>query len=207
MSFLFLVRLLPFPLYYLTGAFPTGYLLARARGVDIKSAGSGNVGATNVARILGKKAGIATLLIDICKGFFAVSLASYISSGSLVYMSLAGLVCIMGHCFSLPPLLSGGKGASTALGVLLALETALGLSVLGAFIIGFAVTGIVSVGSVTAAVTASIAALMLSFPTAAWYSVAGMTLVVIFRHRENMERLIHGKEKRFTMRRSQASDT
>ena len=202
MSFLIFLKLLPFPLYYLIGSFPTGYLLARARGVDIKKQGSGNVGATNVARVMGKKAGIITLLVDICKGYFAVSLASFISAGNLDYMALAGLVCIMGHCFSLPPYLSGGKGIATSCGVLLALQLALGFISLGGFIVGVAVTRIVSIGSIVAAITASVTALMLGFPTTAWYSVAGMTLVVIYRHRENMERLAHGTEKKFSLQRS-----
>ena len=111
MSVLIALSLIPF---YLLGAFPTGYLIARMNGVDVTAVGSGNVGATNVSRVVGKKAGIVTLLVDVFKGAFGVAVASGLSTSTL-FVALCAVAVVAGHCFSVPPYLKGGKGVATAL--------------------------------------------------------------------------------------------
>lgn len=201
-----LLKALPYPLYYLIGSFPSGYLIARYHGVDIAQVGSGNVGATNIARTMGKKSGIITLLLDICKGLLTVGIADFISNGSESARALAGCICVLGHCYSIPPYLKGGKGVATAFGVLISIQVALGLCVLFTFGFIFWAFRIVSLASVAAAVAASITALFVCVEPNSWYFVSVMTLVVISRHRENIERLIHGKEAKFSFSKKANAD-
>src|SRR5689334_1360058 len=104
---LYLFALIPF---YALGTFPTGRILARLKGVDITQTGSGNVGATNVSRVLGPRSGIITLAIDVAKGILAVMLASAFSGDNSVYTAAAGVAVVLGHCFSIPGVWRGGKG-------------------------------------------------------------------------------------------------
>lgn len=184
--------------FYLLGAFPTGTLVAKKHGIDIAKHGSGNVGATNIARTLGKNAGILTLFIDCLKGFLAVFLAK-IFFGDPTLEGLAGAAAVFGHCYSIPGKLRGGKGVATSFGVLIALSPTLALATACIFGGLFAATRIVSVSSVTAALFAPLFA-FLAYPEYGWiYSVAVIGLLVVYKHKENLQRIIEGREPKFTL--------
>lgn len=210
---MFTYILLPFS--YLVGCFPSGMLIAKIFGAEITRKGSGNIGATNVARVVGKKAGIATLLLDITKGIFGASLP-YIALGfglshfplsgstpphnywtSEGMSSLCGLTCILGHCFSLPGL-KGGKGVATALGVVLAIAPwTMSLLVLAIFAGVFATTKIVSCSSLAASAAVPLVSLIyLRFELSIIF--LAMASLIWLRHKDNIGRLLRGEEKTFT---------
>lgn len=181
---------------YIVGSIPTGLLLARASGVDIRATGSGNIGATNVYRTLGRTVGIATLLGDCLKGLVPVLVARKLGFAD-PWVAAVGLAAFLGHVYTIFLGFKGGKGVATALGVFLGVSP---LSVLGAlalFIGIVAATRYISLGSV-------IAAAAMPFLVAAVERrplLVGMTLViaviVIVKHRENIRRLREGTENRF----------
>lgn len=193
---------------YLFGSIPTGYLVTRAvKGVDIRDYGSGNTGATNVLRVVGKGAGITVLLIDIAKGFLAVFIASWVLSANFAelpqwfstvpwWMTGAGLLALVGHSRSVWLNWTGGKSAATGFGVLLALYWPTALGAVGIFALTLAVFRIVSLGSIAAALASAI--LMVAFQQPLPYillAIAG-SLYVILRHRTNIQRLLAGTEPR-----------
>ncbi|WP_286351530.1 MULTISPECIES: glycerol-3-phosphate 1-O-acyltransferase PlsY [Geobacter] len=181
---------------YIVGSIPTGLLLARASGVDIRATGSGNIGATNVYRTLGRTVGIATLLGDCLKGLVPVLVARKLGFAD-PWVAAVGLAAFLGHVYTIFLGFKGGKGVATALGVFLGVSP---LSVLGAlalFIGIVAATRYISLGSITAAAA-------MPFLVAAVERrplLVGMTLViaviVIVKHRENIRRLREGTENRF----------
>ena len=191
---LFLVAILPF---YLLGVFPSGIILARMRGVDITKVGSGNVGATNVARTLGKRAGVVTLLMDLGKGLLAVLVASWVSPFGW-YLTGASVAVVCGHCFSIPPWLKGGKGVATALGVMLGLAPSVAVAAIVVFIGLFAPFRVVSLASIAAAITAPLYSLVSNQPDHISAALVVMSGVVIYRHRENITRIIEGREPKFS---------
>ncbi len=182
---------------YFIGSIPTGVLLAKYFGnVDLRNVGSGNIGATNVTRAMGKKFGAITLLGDVIKGVIPTVLAMLILKSDY-WTALVGLSAFLGHIFSVFLEFKGGKGVATALGVLLVtspLATGIGLLV---FIIVFAVSRYVSAASVAAAAIIPIAVYwtMRPFPFLLLASV--IAILVIYRHVENIKRLMSGTEKRF----------
>ncbi len=182
---------------YLIGAIPTGVLVARARGIDITTKGSGNVGATNVARVVGKGAGIITLVGDILKGALGVMLGRLVT-GSVTGASVAGVLVVAGHCFSTPPWLKGGKGVATALGVIFSLSPVGAIAGLSAFVITFLLSRFVSLASVIAAFVIPLAGLAAGAQDVIFYALVGITLIVVFRHRQNIERLLQGSEPKFS---------
>ncbi len=189
--------------FYLIGAIPTGYVIGRLHGVTIWEHGSGNVGATNIGRVIGKRAGIMTLACDVLKGAIPITLANYFSY-SPENLGCLGLFLVLGHCLSLPPYLRGGKGVATGLGVFLALSPLLaGLSLL-TFIITMLVSRMVSLSSILAAVFVPIFAMLVypdyHQPLVPW--LMAISGVVIARHRENLERIIEGKEKKFEFKKT-----
>lgn len=185
-----LCSLLPF---YILGTFPTGYLISKARGIDISTVGSGNVGATNVTRALGKKAGMLTLLGDILKGALAVGIASLISDHP-DYPCHAGIAVVAGHCFSIPGKLRGGKGVATALGVILSIAPLAAVFVLAIFWAVLEMWRMVSLASVSAALIAPIFTLMIGKPDYLNHSLALIALIITFRHHANLSRIAQGKE-------------
>jgi glycerol-3-phosphate acyltransferase PlsY len=191
------LALIPF---YILGAFPTGYLMARLHGVDITAVGSGNVGATNVSRVVGKKAGILTLLVDVFKGAFAVAAASGIAS-SPMFIGLSAIAVVAGHCFSIPPYLKGGKGVATALGVIFVLAAQTGVVALIVFTAVFAAKRIVSLSSICATLAVPAYAMAMNLPDYVAASEACIAALLIYRHRENIRRLIEGSEPKFSARR------
>ena len=184
-------------LSYLIGTIPSGILIARARGIDITREGSGNIGATNVARVVGKRAGAYTLLGDVCKGVLAVLLARILGESTWI-VPAAAVTVIAGHCFSLPPMLKGGKGIATALGTNASLHFFAAMSGLAVFIVLAYLTRIISFASLAAAATIPLVAFVSGAPDSVSLPLAIISGIVALRHRENIERLIAGSEPKFS---------
>jgi glycerol-3-phosphate acyltransferase PlsY len=184
-------------LAYLLGSCSFGLLMARLYGgVDPRQSGSGNIGATNVARTVGKGAGALTLLGDCAKGIVAVALAQWWGSSSMV-SAAAALSAVLGHIFPLYYGFRGGKGIATALGVLLPM---LPWPLLGGCVVWLAVVAMwryVSAGSILAAVAVPVLAALLAYPPPMTGAAIGISLLVLYRHRSNMQRLLQGRELEF----------
>ena len=181
---------------YGLGSIPFGLLLTRWAGAgDIRSIGSGNIGATNVLRTGRKGLALATLLLDLAKG--AVPTALGLAWLGPVGGAVAGAGAIIGHCFPVWLGFRGGKGVATAAGVVLGMTPLLFLPVLAAFIAVVAATRWVSLASIVAACLAPIAAWLLGAPAAAILYLLVAALVV-FKHRENIQRLLRGEENRLS---------
>ena len=184
---------------YLLGSIPFGLLLARLKGVDIRARGSGNIGATNVARIIGKGFGLATLAADILKGLVPVLICKYAMNGQAgqeSFMALTGAGAILGHCYSIFLRFKGGKGVATAAGVFLAICPFSVFVAIISFLIAALMSGYVSLGSLLAAFIIPVAVHFicpgLYFEILAW----GTAVLVWWKHRENIQRLLKGQEKR-----------
>lgn len=185
------------------GAIPFGFLAGKMKGVNLKEHGSGNIGATNAIRVLGPALGVPVLLLDILKGYAPVAVAHHFKLDP-VWVVAAGLAAILGHTFSPFLGLKGGKGVATSLGVLLGLSPAIaGLSFV-AFLIPFALTRWVSLGSIVGAVTQAV--LFFAFNAPLPYRLFGLlaALFVIVKHRSNIERIRNGTENRFGSPRKDA---
>jgi glycerol-3-phosphate acyltransferase PlsY len=192
---------------YLLGSIPFGYLLVRATGGgDIRFVGSGNIGATNVARTSGWAVGAATLALDTAKGFLSVWIAGHFSAGNVRYMMFAGFATILGHVFPVWLKFEGGKGVATSLGVYLAIcWPALAVAVL-LFLAVALFWRYVSLASVSAAAALPILVYLLyapghAPPTAVSVCTLLAAVVVIVKHRDNIERLLAGTEPRFELNR------
>jgi acyl phosphate:glycerol-3-phosphate acyltransferase len=181
---------------YLIGSIPTGYLLGRRAGVDIREVGSGNIGATNVARVVGKWRGIATLIGDAAKGFIPVYVAVVLGL-SPVETAVTGFATVLGHLFPVFLKLRGGKGVATAVGVLLALAPLATLVLLLVFVIAMAASKVVSLSSMIAALAAPLTIWLLSYPTPSVVLGAILAGAIVARHRGNIQRLLAGTEPRF----------
>jgi len=187
---------------YLLGSIPFGFVLVKLfRGEDVRSTGSGNIGATNVARTGSKGLAIATLALDALKGAVAVLLARFMApaAGSpLPYMAVAALAAVLGHLFPVWLRFKGGKGVATALGVFLVLFPKAVLVSLAIFILIVAATRYVSLGSILAAVAFPVAAYFLASPE--WQTLlpaSAISLLIVIKHRANIGRLLSGTEHRF----------
>ena len=198
---------------YLLGSIPTGYVVAKSRGIDIRTVGSGNIGATNVFRILGKPAGIFVLVVDALKGFvacrFVGPLAYRILAGDLEpdsatdeFLKIVGGVCaILGHNYTCWLKFKGGKGIATSAGVTLALlPGALAVS-LGVWLLLFVTTRYVSVASIAAAFVLPFAAWFLDYSPRMIIVAAAIGALAIYKHRSNIQRLINGTENRVGKKR------
>ena len=189
---------------YLIGSIPSGLLLARLKNVDVRSTGSGNIGATNVARSAGKGLGLLTLLLDALKGALPVLIAGALDlfpaanpEFDLNASIVAAVGAVTGHVFPITLGFRGGKGVATALGALAALAP-LGLPLpLLAFVVGFWVTRQVSVGSILAALAAPFGAVVAGYPVRVAAAIALLSCLILYRHRDNMARLRAGTEPRF----------
>jgi glycerol-3-phosphate acyltransferase PlsY len=181
---------------YLLGSIPFGVVLAKFRKVDLRQHGSGNIGATNVARTLGKKAGILTLAGDCGKGYLAAWVAGYFLEISWA-VAVAGLLAILGHIFSIFLKFKGGKGVATGLGVFLYLMPWAGLASIGVFAVTFFLTRYVSVSSLVAAISIPWFGYYFKAPGPYIYVAAAAAVATILRHHENIKRLIEGTETKF----------
>jgi glycerol-3-phosphate acyltransferase PlsY len=186
-------------LAYLIGAIPFGYLLVLLKsGQDVRSFGSGNIGATNVLRISGRFAGVATLLLDVAKGFFAVWLAGRFTGSSRFWMSAAALAVMAGHAWSVFLKFRGGKAVASFIGAFLYLTPMPLAATLVVFVVVVAITRFISLGSVMAAGCFPLAVYLILHPDAPVLVaslLAGVFIVV--RHRENIQRLREGNERVF----------
>ena len=197
---------------YLLGSIPSGFLAAKARGIDIRTVGSGNIGATNAFRILGKSAGVIVLLADALKGWAAVQVAAplvaqIVPGASLNDLRLAaGVTAILGHNYTCWLGFKGGKGIATSAGVLLALVPWALLIILGIWIILILLTRFVSVGSLAASFTLPIATWFTTGHDPGLTAVTGaMGVLAFYRHRRNIRRLIEGTENRIEFRKKEAA--
>jgi glycerol-3-phosphate acyltransferase PlsY len=211
---------------YLLGSIPTGYLVARARGIDIRTAGSGNIGATNAMRVLGKPAGIFVLLMDAVKGYVACAFLTPLIHDWLAphyfgifnyfhaepvelqtrLLVVAGIFAVLGHNFTCWLKFKGGKGIATSAGVYLALAPWAVLVALVVFILALLVTRYVSVGSISAAV---------ALPAAVWVLpphnlLLGVVTTVlgamaIYKHKGNLQRLAAGTENRLQFKKKETT--
>jgi glycerol-3-phosphate acyltransferase PlsY len=196
---------------YLFGSIPIGVIVTKRSGIDIRQSGSGNIGATNVARVVGKKAGLLVLLLDIAKGVVAVLLLPIAVTGlsgeqsllSVNALPFALAFCVvLGHCFPVYGFSKGGKGVATALGALIASSSSLALIAIVVFGAAFAITKIVSLASLMAALAIGFSVLTVSsIPSDAHGWILGLAIVVIVRHHANVKRLIRGEEGRFSARK------
>lgn len=181
---------------YLIGSVPTGLLLGKAYGIDVRTAGSGNIGATNLYRTVGRKVGIITLICDCLKGLLPVVLVSF-SSLPTEFAAWVGLAAFCGHVFSVFLKFRGGKGVATALGVFLALAP-LAVAIAIALFAGMMfLWRYVSLGSICAAAAMPLAVYVLGGSRSVTIVTSVIAVIVIIRHLENIKRLISGTENRF----------
>ncbi|MBR5516610.1 MAG: glycerol-3-phosphate 1-O-acyltransferase PlsY [Firmicutes bacterium] len=177
-------------LAYFIGNVSPSIILGKIAGVDIKKEGSGNAGTTNALRVLGKKAAIITLLIDVMKGVIAVFLGMHF--GNYMIGTVCALAVFCGHIWPCLYNFKGGKGVATAFGAIMAVNWCLGVLALGVVAVGLAASQRMSVGSILGAA---------SFPVICWIFEPGfiwigsvMALIIIVKHRANIVRLIKGEE-------------
>ncbi|KAF0190072.1 MAG: acyl-phosphate glycerol-3-phosphate [Desulfobulbaceae bacterium] len=184
---------------YLIGAVPFGLLIGRLVGADVRMAGSGNIGATNVGRVLGKKLGILTLLCDVTKGFLPVWAAAHLLPSSSANRELivvsCGLAAVVGHMFPLYLRFKGGKGVATALGVFLALSPwSILISVL-VFAAAVAGSGYVSVGSLAASGLIPLWLWIMGESSPILVAAIAIVFLIWCKHSSNVGRLLRGEEK------------
>ena len=184
---------------YLVGGIPFGYLLVRWKtGEDVREKGSGNIGATNVLRTTGRAVAVATLLLDIAKGVFAVWLADKLSGGSPLWMSLAALAVMAGHAFPVFLKFQGGKAVASFIGAFLYLTPVPMIAALLVFLVVVAATRQVSMGSIIAAGSLPLATWLIEHPPAIVIMATLVAAVfVIYRHRANIDRIRSGTEHAF----------
>jgi len=186
---------------YLLGSIPFGYLLVRlTEGRDVRSSGSGSIGATNVLRTAGRGSAILTLLLDAAKGYLAVWLAGSGSYDSPQTVAVAAMAAVLGHLFPVFLKFKGGKGVATVLGVFLYVSAIPILIALGAFLGVVVFFRYVSLGSMVAAVAFPVAYFLLAYPRnpSSWllFAVLVCSGLVIVKHHENIQRLWAGTERK-----------
>ena len=180
---------------YLLGSVPTGYLMGAWKGIDVRTVGSGNIGATNVARLVGKRQGILTLVADAAKGFIPVFAA--IQLGFAPAAALVGSAVFLGHLYPIFLKFQGGKGVATALGVFAGLAPLATLVLIVIFAAVALTSRIVSLSSMVAALAAPVTLWFFSYPPAVVGLSALIASMIILRHRDNLRRLLAGTEPRF----------
>jgi glycerol-3-phosphate acyltransferase PlsY len=189
---------------YVLGSIPTGFLVAKAKAVDIRSVGSGNIGATNVFRILGKPAGVFVLVVDGLKGYAA---SAWLSDLILQYLAsqttdreylriVAGIFVVLGHNYTCWLRFKGGKGIATSAGVLAALVPWTLVISLSIWIVVFALTRYVSLASIAASFSLPFATWLSGYSPTLIIITAAMGLLAIYKHKGNIQRLLQGTERR-----------
>jgi glycerol-3-phosphate acyltransferase PlsY len=198
-------------LAHLLGSIPTGFLFGKAKGIDIRSQGSGNIGATNVVRILGKGAGTLVLLADAAKGWLAVMVVAKLVSDALhmpsdrlnqQWLAIgAGVAAILGHNYTCWLRFKGGKGIATSAGVLLALVPLPLLIIFVIWLAVFVLTRYVSLASICAAAALPFASWLTAQGTALVLVTAALAVLAIYKHKANIQRLAQGTEKRLSLKK------
>jgi acyl phosphate:glycerol-3-phosphate acyltransferase len=188
---------------YLFGSFPAGYFAGRIAGIDVRSAGSGNIGATNVLRVLGKPWGYTVFFIDAFKGFAAVRVAFFLAERLTFARPQAVILCVVGHTFPVWLRFKGGKGVATSVGAIFGLMPLVAITIFLIWAIVFEITRYVSVASIIAASSCPLVVVLLLH----WKLIEGigllyfaivMAIFIVWRHRSNFSRLLNGTEQRFT---------
>jgi glycerol-3-phosphate acyltransferase PlsY len=188
---------------YLLGSIPTGFLVGKARGIDIRAAGSGNIGATNAFRTLGMVAGVVVMLVDALKGWLAVCIAQRLlapdSPPGTAELGpiIAAVAAVLGHNYTCWLRFKGGKGIATSAGVLAALVPGPLLIILSVWIAVFALSRYVSLASMSASFTLPFATWLRGYPLILILVTAAMAAMAIFKHKGNIKRLLAGTENRF----------
>ncbi|MBV9082244.1 MAG: glycerol-3-phosphate 1-O-acyltransferase PlsY [Acidobacteriaceae bacterium] len=198
----FLQAAVPALLAYLIGGLPFGYLLVRfSTGKDVRTMGSGNIGATNVHRTVGRKAGLIVLLLDILKGFVAVWLAAIASHRDDRIVAIAIVAVMLGHCYPLLLRFKGGKAVACFIGAFLFVAPVALLVSAVIFLLAFVITEYISLGSITGAAAFPLLLWMIYRPSSPMLlaSIAGAVLIV-YRHKANISRISKGTEHRFSLR-------
>jgi glycerol-3-phosphate acyltransferase PlsY len=194
---------------YLLGSIPFGLVLGKLFGsADVREAGSGNIGATNVARVAGPLAGVLTLLLDAAKGALAIVLAARLSDQSSTWMMIAGLCALVGHCFPIWLGFRGGKGVATAAGVFLVLCPPAFLGATMLFLLVVAYWRFVSLGSIAAAAAMPLLIYFLwaphhAPPYAVTFGSLAAALLIVYKHDANIQRLVQGDEPKFSFSKKQ----
>ncbi|MDF1814856.1 MAG: glycerol-3-phosphate 1-O-acyltransferase PlsY [Verrucomicrobiales bacterium] len=186
---------------YVVGATPFGLIVGKMRGIDIREHGSGNIGATNVLRTLGKPVGISVLVLDILKGMIPVLIAMAISESTIVHIVTA-IATILGHNYTFWLKFKGGKGIATTAGAMILLIPVPALFSILSWIIVFKITRYVSLGSIAAALALPIVGTIQALVTGNWdWAILLFCLILcvlaIWKHRGNIDRLMKGEEARF----------
>jgi len=184
---------------YLLGSVPSGLIIGKLSGLDVRKAGSGNIGATNVARLLGKKGGLLTLVADTAKGLIPILLVQQIGFSDPI-VALVGIAAFLGHLYPIFLKFKGGKGVATGFGVLLGfapLATTILLVIFGA--VAFT-TRIVSLSSMITAVATPLILWLFYYSPTYIIMAAFMATMIVFRHYANIQRLLNGTEPRFGTR-------
>ena len=188
---------------YLTGAIPTSFIVGRIRGIDLRTHGSGNLGATNAFRVLGWRAAVPVFIVDIFKGWFPTFCFPLWDRSDITLLALAyGAAAIVGHVFSIYVRFKGGKGVATSAGVLLALAplaVLIGLAVWSTLVF---TTGFVSVGSIVAAVLLPFVVLAQQGTSPVFWLSVGLAAFVVLAHLSNIKRLRRGEEPSFRRKKA-----
>ena len=195
-----MMPLLVLPIAYLLGAIPFGYLLVKwISGADVRASGSGNIGATNVLRTTGRGAGLATLALDIAKGYLAVWIAARLTGSDPSWMSAAALAVIAGHAYPVFLRFQGGKAVASFIGAFLYLTPVAMVCALLIFVGIVAWTRHISMGSISAAATFPLAVWIVQHPQQPIFIAAVVAAAfIIYRHSSNIRRLHSGTEHRFS---------
>ena len=185
---------------YAVGSVPFAFLLARRAGIDVRVAGSGNVGAANVLRTSGTSLGVTVLALDISKGAATV-LAAYATAGTVPAMAAAGAAAVVGHIYPVWLRFHGGKGVAVAAGVFAVLAPIATVAALAVFFSTVWLTRVISLGSVVATVTLPSVAFAAGAPKSVLIAAFGVASLILFRHRANIRRIASGTERRMGARR------
>ena len=191
--------MLPILLGYLAGSVPFAYLLARLKGIDVRIAGSGNVGAANVLRTTGPWRGVIVMSLDVAKGIGAVAIAHMLAGGTAL-IALTGAAAVVGHIYPVWLRFHGGKGVAVAAGVFTVLSPAATAVAVGLFFVIAWITRYVSLASMAATVALPPAAWIVGAPLSVVLVAAGTAVLILFRHRSNWSRLRRGTERRMGAR-------
>ncbi len=180
---------------YLVAAIPFGLIVAKSKGIDLRTVGSGNIGSTNVYRALGIKYAVIVFILDSIKGAIPTYLAIYFIDNPWVHVAI-GAIAIVGHSLSCFVKFKGGKGAATAIGVIIALGPSVSVITILLAIVMIAITRIVSLTTITCSVLTPLLFYIFDYPLEYTLSLAVIAMFIIARHRANIVRLIQNKENK-----------